>query len=255
VGNAGSLVDNFTPWWDCFGKPPAKKSSQSSPDSSGYGGITNNTDYFVDWFNNSTVYSSQPGNWFCQQGIPSSQSKSKVEDIDVPSIYDTKLSNKSRRQIKKQRKAEKDSTRRGIKRQEEGSADLEDMKLIQMRGSLDPKQFFKRSSKHMDNTFFQMGTVIDDSTEYYGARLTKKERKQTLVEELMNDAQIRQHNKKKYVELQMKKMKNKKGNIFKKKKKGGEKKQIADPEAKREEKKSKVKDQIKLKKKLKKMRM
>lgn len=40
---------------------------------------------------------------------------------------------------------------------------------------------------------FQMGTVVDEGTDFYSSRLTKKQRKQTLVEELMADANIRQY--------------------------------------------------------------
>ena len=41
--------------------------------------------------------------------------------------------------------------------------------------------------------FCQMGTVVDEGTDFYSSRLTKKQRKQTLVEELMADANIRQY--------------------------------------------------------------
>ncbi|KAK6970800.1 deoxynucleotidyltransferase terminal-interacting protein 2, partial [Biomphalaria glabrata] len=75
-----------------------------------------------------------------------------------------------------------------------------DMKLIRMKGVLDPKRFYK----HNDIKLYQMGTVMDEGTDFYSSRLTKKQRKQNLVEELMADADIRQYNKRKYAELQQK---------------------------------------------------
>ena len=54
----------------------------------------------------------------------------------------------------------------------------------------------KKSSDHCTIFFFicaQMGTVVDEGTDFYSSRLTKKQRKQTLVEELMADANIRQY--------------------------------------------------------------
>lgn len=37
----------------------------------------------------------------------------------------------------------------------------------------------------------QIGTVIEGPTEYFSARLTKKQRKQTIVDEILADKQLR----------------------------------------------------------------
>lgn len=39
--------------------------------------------------------------------------------------------------------------------------------------------------------FAQLGTVIEGPTEFKSARLTKKERKNTLLEEVMSDAKVK----------------------------------------------------------------
>jgi Fcf2 pre-rRNA processing len=49
-----------------------------------------------------------------------------------------------------------------------------------------------------------MGTIIESPTEYFSARIKKKDRKQTIVEELLADQKSREYFKKKYNELQEK---------------------------------------------------
>ena len=36
-----------------------------------------------------------------------------------------------------------------------------------------------------------MGTVVEDATDYYSARIPKKQRKRTMVEELLSDRQFK----------------------------------------------------------------
>ena len=38
-----------------------------------------------------------------------------------------------------------------------------------------------------------MGTVIEDATDYYSARIPKKQRKGTIVDELLSDNQFRKY--------------------------------------------------------------
>lgn len=49
-----------------------------------------------------------------------------------------------------------------------------------------------------------MGTIVESPTEYFSARIKKKDRKQTIVEELLADQKSRDYFKKKYSELQEK---------------------------------------------------
>lgn len=46
--------------------------------------------------------------------------------------------------------------------------------------------------------YFQVGTVIDSPLEYKSGRLTNKERKRTMVDELLADAEFKQTTKKRY---------------------------------------------------------
>lgn len=43
--------------------------------------------------------------------------------------------------------------------------------------------------------------MVDSPLDYYSSRLTKKERKRTLVDELMANAEFKKNNKKRYKEI------------------------------------------------------
>jgi hypothetical protein len=60
-----------------------------------------------------------------------------------------------------------------------------DMAVIRNRNYLDPKKFFKSADKF--SSIVQVGTVIEGSAEFYSSRLTKKQRRSNLTEEIMAD--------------------------------------------------------------------
>ncbi|XP_043276657.1 deoxynucleotidyltransferase terminal-interacting protein 2 [Venturia canescens] len=76
-----------------------------------------------------------------------------------------------------------------------------DLEVIQMRSVLDPKHFYKKNDIKALPKYFQIGKVIDSPLDYYNGRLTKKERKRTIVDELMADAEFSKFNKRKYKEI------------------------------------------------------
>ncbi|XP_043475344.1 deoxynucleotidyltransferase terminal-interacting protein 2 [Leptopilina heterotoma] len=76
-----------------------------------------------------------------------------------------------------------------------------DLEIIQMRSALDPKQFYKRNDMKTLPKYFQIGKVVDSPLDYYSGRMTNKERKRTIVDELMADAEFAKYNKRKYKEI------------------------------------------------------
>uniref|UniRef100_A0A0N5C9C8 Fcf2 domain-containing protein n=1 Tax=Strongyloides papillosus TaxID=174720 RepID=A0A0N5C9C8_STREA len=60
-----------------------------------------------------------------------------------------------------------------------------DLEVIQMRGALDPKAHYKKNSSNELPKHFQIGTVIETKADFYSGRLTNKERKRTIVDELL----------------------------------------------------------------------
>ena len=79
----------------------------------------------------------------------------------------------------------------------------QDLKLIRNRNYLDPKRFYK--SADVGTTIHQVGTVIEGAAEYYSSRLTKKQRKSTLVEEVMADPTVATYAQNKYRQMQQEK--------------------------------------------------
>ncbi|KFP24697.1 Deoxynucleotidyltransferase terminal-interacting protein 2, partial [Colius striatus] len=108
-------------------------------------------------------------------------------------------------QLKKQRRAEREKTTGdgwfGMKAPEITSDLKNDLKVLKMRASLDPKHFYKKNDRDGLPKYFQVGTVVDSPIDFYHSRIPKKQRKRTIVEELLADSEFRRYNKKKYQEI------------------------------------------------------
>ncbi|KAK6913608.1 Fcf2 pre-rRNA processing, C-terminal [Dillenia turbinata] len=94
-----------------------------------------------------------------------------------------------------------------------------DLQLLKLRSAIDPKRHYKKGdtkSKTLPKYFqasqffhtqqcFSMaivGTVIESSTDYFSGRLTKKERKATLADELLSDYSLSEYRKRKVREIE-----------------------------------------------------
>ena len=87
-----------------------------------------------------------------------------------------------------------------------------DLQLLRMRGVLDPKQHWRKDTrKNFVPDFSQVGTLVEGPTEYYSARLTRKERKQTIVEEVLGSTETNAKFKTRYNDIQTRKMSGRKG--------------------------------------------
>ncbi|MCJ1419377.1 hypothetical protein MMC32_005732 [Xylographa parallela] len=86
-----------------------------------------------------------------------------------------------------------------------------DLQLLKMRSVLDPKRHYKKDSGSANAPeFSQVGTIVEDPTEFFSARLQKKDRKRTLVEEVMVREASSGRFKSKYNEMQLAKTSGKK---------------------------------------------
>ena len=78
-----------------------------------------------------------------------------------------------------------------------------DFQLLNMRGTLDPKRFYKKeSAKAKPPAFSQVGTVVAGPAEYFSSRIPNRERKRTFVEEILANDESAKRFKKKYQEVQ-----------------------------------------------------
>ena len=57
-----------------------------------------------------------------------------------------------------------------------------------MRSVLDPQHFYKKNDLKVLPKFFQVGKVLPSPLDYYNERDSRKSKRKTLVDELMDDA-------------------------------------------------------------------
>ncbi|XP_036622739.1 deoxynucleotidyltransferase terminal-interacting protein 2 isoform X2 [Trichosurus vulpecula] len=126
-------------------------------------------------------------------------------------------------QLKKKRREERKKTAGdgwfGMKAPELTTELKNDLRALQMRASMDPKRFYKKNDRDGFPKYFQVGTIADNPADFYHSRIPKKQRKRTIVEELLADSEFRRYNKRKYTEIMMEKATNAAGKKFRKKKK------------------------------------
>jgi len=130
-----------------------------------------------------------------------SKDKEKYENIVKNSdIYDNK---KLETSLKKAKEKRKETLGKGWFDMEpiKIEGDLQkDVQIIQMRNVIDPKRFYKNPDKIKN--IVGVGTVIEGPSEYKNARLTKHERKTTIVDEILHDNSVKSYSKRVYAELQ-----------------------------------------------------
>lgn len=97
-----------------------------------------------------------------------------------------------------------------------------DIKAIQMRNYMDPKRFYKNPDKL--GKILHTGTIIEGPSEYKSGRLTNRERKQTIMEEILADGAIKDYTKRKFQEIQV--TKNNKQRMYKKSKSDKKQKKV-----------------------------
>lgn len=80
----------------------------------------------------------------------------------------------------------------------------QDLQLLKLRNVIDPKRHYKKSdtkSKTLPK-YFQVGTIVESASEFFSARLTKKERKNRIADELLSDGSLAQYRKRKVREIE-----------------------------------------------------
>uniref|UniRef100_A0A6P4E0W9 Deoxynucleotidyltransferase terminal-interacting protein 2 n=1 Tax=Drosophila rhopaloa TaxID=1041015 RepID=A0A6P4E0W9_DRORH len=74
-----------------------------------------------------------------------------------------------------------------------------DLKIIQMRSVLNPKQFYKKNDYKILPKFFQIGTVTHSALDNFKDKKARKTK--SIVAELLDDEMFQKFNKKKYQEV------------------------------------------------------
>ncbi|XP_078416933.1 deoxynucleotidyltransferase terminal-interacting protein 2 [Cetorhinus maximus] len=76
-----------------------------------------------------------------------------------------------------------------------------DLRALKMRAAINPKRFYKKNDREGFPKYFQVGKVLDNPVDFYHSRIPKKQRKRTMVEELLADVEFRRYNKRKYQQI------------------------------------------------------
>ncbi|RPA86451.1 Fcf2-domain-containing protein [Ascobolus immersus RN42] len=79
-----------------------------------------------------------------------------------------------------------------------------DLQILKMRAVIDPKRFYKKDKQAGFPKYSQVGTIVEGATEFFSARLTRKERKRNILDEVISDKKSRNRLKEKYQEVQSK---------------------------------------------------
>jgi len=151
--------------------------------------------------------------------VDESEVKKLLEKAVIQPGFDNRpideVSLKSKRQLKKIRKVDREqSTGKswfGMPATELTDETRNDLELIQMRNALDPETHYRKPERKVIPKFFQIGRVVENKADYYSSRLTKRQRKRTLVEELMNDHELIARNKRRYDKIMAQKAKVRRG--------------------------------------------
>ncbi|GES90456.1 deoxynucleotidyltransferase terminal-interacting protein 2-like [Rhizophagus clarus] len=77
-----------------------------------------------------------------------------------------------------------------------------DLQIIKLRNVLDPKRFYKKDDSKGLPKYFEIGTIKEGPAEFYSSRIPRKERKQTIADELLANEQSRRYFKRKFTEIQ-----------------------------------------------------
>ncbi|XP_050373909.1 rRNA-processing protein fcf2-like [Argentina anserina] len=78
-----------------------------------------------------------------------------------------------------------------------------DLQLLKLRNVMDPKRHYKKGDSQTAK-YFQVGTVVESASDFFSSRLTKKERKATLADELLSDPVLATYRKRKVHEIEEK---------------------------------------------------
>jgi len=148
--------------------------------------------------------------------------KKGQEEYSGAALADQELP-KGKKKVKKLKKIEREKTKGkdwyNMSAPEMTEEKQRDLELIQMRHVLDPKRFYKKNKSENLPKYFQIGTVVDNAADFYTDRVAKKDRKRTMVDELLADAEFKKYQKRKYVEIIEDKSK-KQGKFYNKGRKG-----------------------------------
>ena len=87
-----------------------------------------------------------------------------------------------------------------------------ELKLIKMRSALDPKRHFKNNAiRGGFPVYSQSGTIVEGTAEFFSGRKTRRDRKNTMMDEALASERATHQLKRKYGDVQERKKSGKQG--------------------------------------------
>lgn len=77
-----------------------------------------------------------------------------------------------------------------------------DLRVLRLRSAFDTKRFYRKDDSTKFPTQFHVGRVVEHAADFYGGRLTKKQRKTTMAEEIMHDEHLSAVRRKRFNKIQ-----------------------------------------------------
>ena len=77
-----------------------------------------------------------------------------------------------------------------------------DLRVLRLRSAFDTKRFYRKDDTSKFPTEFHVGRVVEHASDFYSGRLTKKQRKTTMAEEVMHDEYLSAVRKKRFNKIQ-----------------------------------------------------
>jgi hypothetical protein len=77
-----------------------------------------------------------------------------------------------------------------------------DLRVLRLRSAFDTKRFYRKDDSSKFPTQFHVGRVVEHAADFYSSRLTKKQRKTTMAEEVMHDEHLSAVRKKRFTKIQ-----------------------------------------------------
>ncbi|PAV73471.1 hypothetical protein WR25_26642 isoform B [Diploscapter pachys] len=65
-----------------------------------------------------------------------------------------------------------------------------DLQILQMRNAIDPLAHYRKPDRTALPKYFQFGKIVDSPVDFYSSRVPKKQRKKTIVDELLDDDKL-----------------------------------------------------------------
>ncbi|KAE8742567.1 hypothetical protein FOCC_FOCC011861 [Frankliniella occidentalis] len=140
-----------------------------------------------------------------QMNNPDKLLQKSVLQPGVEKLHSLPSYDEGRRQLLKQRKMEREKTAGrnwfNMKAPEITEEMKNDLEVLKMRSTLDPKHFYKKNDFKNLPKYFQVGRVVESAADFYHSRIPMKDRKKTLVDELLADAEFQKSTKKRYKDI------------------------------------------------------